>query len=225
MNTLNNGTITAYPLSWPLGWKRTLPQQRQRARFNRKDTNTRTWADGSAHSYTMSKELSVADAISRVLDELRGFGVDRADVVISTNLDVRLDGLPRSGQRAPADPGAAVYWMNESGAPRCMAIDQYDRVADNLAAIAATLGAMRAIERHGGAEVLDRVFQGFAALPAPAGGNWWEVLSTSSTASADEIKAAFRNLARQHHPDSGGDAEKFIQVQQAYDAGLKAVGV
>jgi hypothetical protein len=55
-----------------------------------------------------------------------------------------------------------------------MAIDQYDRVEHNLAAIAATLDAMRAIKRHGGAEILDRAFTGFTALPAPmAGGKPW----------------------------------------------------
>ena len=37
-----------------------------------------------------------------------------------------------------------------------MAIDAYTRTADNLAAVAATLEAMRAIERHGGAQILER---------------------------------------------------------------------
>ncbi|ROU09438.1 hypothetical protein [Lysobacter enzymogenes] len=87
---------------------------------------------------------------------------------MSTNLTLRRDGLPRSDQREPADPGAAVYWTDCTGADRCMAVDRYTKTAGNLAALAATLEAMRAIERHGGAEILDRVFTGFTALPRRA---------------------------------------------------------
>ena len=37
------------------------------------------------------------------------------------------------------------------------------------------------------------------------------------TASADDIKKAFRKLASQHHPDKGGDTKKFQEIQAAYD--------
>jgi hypothetical protein len=70
-------------------------------------------------------------------------GVDRQDVVISTNVRTRLDGLPRSGEPEPSDRGAAVYWEDQKRKRRVMAIDRYGKVADNLAAIAATLDAMR----------------------------------------------------------------------------------
>ena len=50
----------------------------------------------------------------------------------------------------------------------------------------------------------------------------YEVLGVSRSASADEIKAAFRKLAAQHHPDkNGGDRshEKALQaVIEAYTA-------
>jgi DnaJ-domain-containing protein 1 len=44
------------------------------------------------------------------------------------------------------------------------------------------------------------------------------VLGVGPDATADEIKQAYRQLARQHHPDVGGDAERFHQIQQAYEA-------
>jgi DnaJ-class molecular chaperone len=36
------------------------------------------------------------------------------------------------------------------------------------------------------------------------------------TATADDIKRAFRRLASQHHPDKGGDTQKFQAIQEAY---------
>lgn len=41
-------------------------------------------------------------------------------------------------------------------------------------------------------------------------------LGVHSTASNQEIKHAYRKLARQHHPDSGGDPERFKQINHAY---------
>ena len=45
----------------------------------------------------------------------------------------------------------------------------------------------------------------------------YDRLGVQKAASMDEIKKAYRDLARQHHPDKGGDAEKFKGVQEAYE--------
>jgi len=105
-----------------------------------------------------------------------------------------------------------------------MAIDRYDRVADNLAAVAATLDAMRAIERHGGATILERAFSGFTALAAPAGLHWSEILGVPKNARRLEIDAAWKRLRSQLHPDRGGDAAAFDEAAKAYEAASKAVG-
>ena len=47
--------------------------------------------------------------------------------------------------------------------------------------------------------------------------NYYDILGVSKTASADEIKEAYRNLCKTHHPDIGGDQEKMKDVNQAYD--------
>lgn len=152
-------------------------------------------------------------------------GVERQDVVISTNVRTRLDGLPRSGEREPDDPGAAVYWQEATGPSRVMAIDQYDRVADNLAAIAATLDAMRAIERHGGAQILERAFTGFTALPAPSDGaprDWWDVLGVLRTCTLDEARTAYRRAASAAHPDRGGTDARMAEVNRAWEQAQEA---
>ena len=204
-------TIPAYPLAWPAGWKREAT--RTTARFGKP---SRARAGGG---WDHRRALTIAEAVARLLEQLRMMGIDSDDLVISTNLELRLDGLPRSNQREPADPGVAVYWQDRydrTQPPKCMAIDRYDRVADNLAAVAATLDAMRAIERHGGAAILERAFAGFTALPAPAAASWRDVLDPA------DPEGSYRRLRSQHHPDrAGGDATEFQRVQQAWDAYLQ----
>jgi hypothetical protein len=199
--------IAAHPLQWPAGWKRTDGAAKRSASFTR-----------------YRKQLSIADGVARVQQELERLGVSREDTVISTNVETRLDGLPRSDRAEPADAGAAVYWRKGSST-KVMAIDQYTRVADNLAAIAATLEAMRAIERHGGAAILERAFAGFAALPAPtAARSWREVLGfalTTAMPSAEVIRERYRSRASSAHPDKGGSDAEMAELNAARDAALK----
>jgi hypothetical protein len=203
--------ITAYPLAWPTGWPRTANYARKHGKFG-----IRRSRPGS--SYTSLQDVTIAEATQRVLDELQRMGIGRDDIVISTNLRLRLDGLPRSDQREPDDGGVAVYWETRKGDRRVMAIDGYYRVADNLAAIAATLDAMRAIERHGGAQILDRAFTGFTALPAPSGPTWREVMTFGeSTPSADQLKQRYRELASSRHPDKGGSNQAMAELNASYE--------
>lgn len=48
--------------------------------------------------------------------------------------------------------------------------------------------------------------------------DYYEVLGVSKSASADEIKRAYRKLAMEHHPDKhGGDDAKFKEIGEAYE--------
>jgi DnaJ-class molecular chaperone len=46
--------------------------------------------------------------------------------------------------------------------------------------------------------------------------DYYAALGVSRTATAADIKQAFRKLASQHHPDKGGDTKKFQEIQAAY---------
>lgn len=202
-----NTPVSAFPLHWPVGWRRMHHSDRRSARFWRR-----------------AQGVSISEAVKRVRYELQRIGA-RDGAIISTDLELRKDGLPFSGQREPADPGVAVYWQvgNET---RCMAIDYYDRIADNIATVAATLEAMRAIERHGGAAILERAFTGFNLLPAHEQRRWWwEVFGVDQNASHDEVKAAWLKLRSKAHPDKeGGSEAAFIEVEQAWSTYMTESG-
>jgi hypothetical protein len=57
--------------------------------------------------------------------------------------------------------------------------------------------------------------------------NHYEVLGVSPTASADDIRAAYRNAARARHPDAGGSADEMQRLNAAWqvlrDPGRRAV--
>lgn len=219
-----NGTqpITAYPLSWPAGWKRTKSGNQQDAKFGKK-------VSSSTSSYARSTRLTLHDGLQRVLVELDRMGIDMRRVVISTNIVTRKDGFPRSGQREPVDAGAAIYWQEQDGTPRVMAIDQYRRVADNLAAIGATLDALRAVERHGGAAILERAFTGFTAIAAPAAEKTWRDVfeyAPGAKVALAELNLRFRQMASKRHPDKqGGSHDAMVELNRAYDQAAAEIGL
>jgi DnaJ-class molecular chaperone len=44
-----------------------------------------------------------------------------------------------------------------------------------------------------------------------------DILRVRKDASKDEIKAAYKELAREHHPDKGGKEEEFVKIGEAYE--------
>lgn len=131
----------AYPLQWPAGVDRRSPESRKRANFSHKVSGG--WR----------KPLTIHQALQRLMHEIRAFTkpgrpwrVDPALVIVSTDMKVRKDGLPYSGHRLPDDSGCAVYFVLD-GDPYVFPCDTWDRLPDNIAAVAAYLGAMRGFFR------------------------------------------------------------------------------
>lgn len=115
----------------------------------------------------------------------------------------------------------AVYFRLK-GEPRVLACDRWDRVADNMAALAAHIDAMRGQLRWGVGS-LEQAFAGYKALPAmPASRPWYEVLGVSEGASLGQIDDARRELLRKHHPDVGGNANLAAEINAAHAEGRRA---
>jgi len=202
-----NEDITNYPLSWPFGQPRTEPQKRKRAQFG----HTAKYGIGT---YTPGRKHTIAEGVRALSGELRR--MNGREMVVSTNLRVKADGLPYSNQKRVDDPGVAVYfkWHKRDLVFAC---DKWIDVEDNLWAIFKHIEALRGQERWGVGS-LDQAFAGYAALPDPNTRQWWDVLQVSQTATDAEIEAAHIRLAKQYHPDvPGGSQDMFVQIQQAYE--------
>lgn len=209
-----------YPLSWPSGWKRTPYSHRRHAAFHATKTVFGvTRADGSRSSWKQKESLSVGKGLERLEGELRRLGATQ--VIISSNLRIRLDGLPYAQQATKLDdPGVAVYFRLK-GAPRALACDRWLSAAENMAAIAGHIAAIRAQDRYG-VGTLEQAFAGYAALP-PTEEDWPIVLGITRTASREDIVAAHRRLAAVHHPDKGGRVEDMARINAARDRALDEV--
>ena len=199
--TAGDRLLEAYPLTWPEGQQRTPPGRRKIGHF----------------------KIGFGRTRDELLEELGRLGAK--NVIISSNVPTRRDGLPYADARELQDPGIAVYFERR-GHPYVFACDSYGRVAHNLRAVGLTIEALRAIERHGASQMMEQAFRGFTALPAAraAEPSWWEVLGVTASASTAEIRARYRELARQHHPDMGGAEEMMSRLNRAYDAAMSERG-
>lgn len=208
--------VQRYPLQWPVGWKRSATTARVRARFGRAHTWTNT---NGQEVYGGRRDLSVADALARLEHELTLLGA--TNEAVSTNVRVRLDGLPRSGSPEPADPGAAVYFTLK-GKPSCLACDRWTRVADNIAAIAAHVEAIRAVDRYG-VGTMEQAFAGYAQLQAGPD-DWRSVFGLGADATMDQVEQAFKVAARKAHPDAGGNHDEMARLNRARDVARSELG-
>ncbi len=207
-------SITAYPLCWPMAQPRTPESSKKYGRFGYQ-------AQATHGNWQHKKDITLAKARDRVTEELDKFTkpgkIYRTEnLVFSTNLRVRLDGLPASSQKQPDDTAVAIYF-DLDGESRCIPCDNYVRIEDNLAAVAATMSALRTIERHG-SEMFKAAFTGFTALPSPdmiSMPHWRTVFNTDSEF-LPTVKSIYRRLIKKAHPDNGGSTERFQIVREAW---------
>lgn len=205
-----------YPLAWPSHRPRTENWRRRHGKF----------ASGG-------RPVSMAEAVNRLDAEIVRLG--GLYPLLSTNVALRLDGVPRSGQAEPVDPGACVYFTLK-GKPFALACGTYGKVSQNVAALAAHLDATRAIERHGVATAAESL-EAFSSLPPPASSTtpatrtWRDVLGFAAgwpngydTVDAlTLIGVRYRELAPKAHPDNGGSGSAMAELNAARDAARKEV--
>lgn len=195
-------SAAAYPLQWPDHIPRS--SRREAGQFR----------------------TSLSGALKNVEDSLNRFAKDSGKkiegLVISSNYSL--------GDRKPADPGVSV-WFTWDEIQVCIPVDRYTTVEANLQAIHHVIEARRTELRHGTLALVRASFQGFKALPPPPGTParrpWREVLGIrpgAETSSAEDIERFYRARAKIAHPDAGGSAEAFAELQRAREEALREIG-
>lgn len=188
----------AFPLHWPEGWPRTPDWKRE--------------SDNRFGGRTYGP-LNMGRARDQLINELKLMGA--TNVVISTNVALRQDGLPYATQKQISDPGVAVYFMLKKR-PLAMARDRFKTVAGNMRSLTLAIEAMRQLERHGGSTMMERAFQGFAAIAPPDWKKPWREVFGVTPDWRGDIVALYREKARNRHPDAGGSDQLMAELNIAY---------
>ena len=196
-------TVQSYPLAWPPGWPRTKTGDRQRRSF----------------------EVGFDRARKDLRNEIRLMG--GTNEIISSMLPLRRNGeaYTDDAEVRLEDPGVAVYFMRH-GKQVVLARDAYLTVRDNLRSLGLAIEHLRGLERHGGAPMLERAFEGFTALPSGDGrqeASCWEILDVVPGAPKEAILDKFREKAKTAHPDLGGSPEAFAILVKARDQAMAAL--
>lgn len=166
---------------------------------------------------------SMTGALKNLRNELRRLCGEAAvrSLVLSSNVALGVDN--------PADPGVVAYftWDGEQFA---IPNDRWNCPEHNVQAIALTIEAMRAMERHGSKHMIKASFRGFTALPAATVGqrHWREVLGLDPTTrfSRDNLESRRRELATHFHPDRpGGSTERMAEINAAFDEAVRELGL
>lgn len=208
--------VQRFPLQWPSGWKRTPTFKRLVASFSQ--TKTDVSGDGDQRR-TVKRSVNVTTfvATQRLEGQLDRLGA--ADPTLSTNVRLRMDGRPYSNEE-PTDAGVAVYFRFK-GRATVLACDRYTRVADNIAAIAAHVDALRRIERYG-VGTIEQALAGYRSLPADTAAEWRQVFgfSASERVTAEDLQVKFKACASIAHPDKGGTDEGMAHLNRAREYAL-----
>lgn len=194
----------AYPLFWPQHKKRL-----------------------SNNVYRDSSRFKTTFAVARdeLFHELRM--LPAKNIVLSTNIPLRNDGLPYANFRQPEDPGVAVYFQYK-GKSMCFACDRWKKIEDNIQAVRHTIGALRGIARWGSGDMLEAAFTGFQALEAPRGSSarpWWIVLGVPMSSALHVAEAAYKAQAMENHPDVGGSTDKMAELNAAIKQAREDEGI
>lgn len=191
-----NPLIPPYPLHWPEGVERTT--KKAESRF----------------------KATLPTALQNVRKSLQLFAGDSGFRITGVSITSNATLL----EARPADTGVAVWFMWD-GEQRCIAVDRYAKIEDNLQAIHHILEARRVELRHGGLPIVRQTFKGFAALPPPEM-PWWSILGLAPGAphTRDDVIEAHRKLASSHHPDrSGGNDAQMAEINRARDLALASI--
>lgn len=183
-----------FPLHWPQGYP--VTEYRTESKF----------------------KCTFAEARDGIYYELDRLGSEA--YFISCNINRNKSGQLIAGRLVYDNPGVAVYFKY-NGEQKVIACDKWKYIHENLRAIEKSLEAIRGLDRWGCTNIISQAVSGMKELPMNAGNSsrsWWQVLEALQNSSDELIENNYKRLRKQYHPDMpGGDNDKFVAVQKAYE--------
>jgi len=179
--------IESFPLYWPENWPR--KNTPELSRFN----------------------STFGKACHELMDEVNRLG--GRDIILSTNIPLRNDGLPYASAKEPEDSGIAIYFKYKKQ-DMVFACDKYIKTWENIVAVKKTIEAIRGIERWGASDMMERAFRGFVAIENKID-DWRSILEIKEGHSIRDAEYSYKRLRSIHHPDKGGSVDKFNELTRA----------
>jgi hypothetical protein len=158
------------------------------------------------------RKITITSALDAVDDELRRMGCARR-AYIEADIDekhIRLDGELRSSATTRS-PGCIIYASHRTLGELRWACDRFSKLQFNIRAIAATIEALRSVDRYGCVRDQQQ-FTGFKALPGEAGTTMerdaafeilrkYSLLFLPADSTEETIGKAFLSARARVHPD------------------------
>jgi DnaJ-like protein len=136
----------------------------------------------------------------------------------------------------PHEAGSVKVVFDRAGKRYVRECSEWTHPTDNLRAIGLQIDYLyRALELYGVESTsfdieFDNIFAGFipppddsALLLGDGRAPWWEVLKIKPDAKKEEIRSAYRALARVYAPDLGGDEESMKTLNIAYKKAIDGI--
>lgn len=140
----------------------------------------------------------------------------RVGQIIEAKLDSGTHRVPISGQ---------VVWVRRKGLKEFEVGVHFVNIKQSLKAAIESIGMFGFVDfeqaaqakqkKYGGSNSGGQTIRATATLP-----DYYRILELDLDATDEDIRLAFRTLARRYHPDvaqSRDASEKFVQIQQAYE--------
>lgn len=184
-------------------------------------TNPLQWVSHIKRTKTREKSKfkshTVAKSCKLIKSQIKLMGGD--DCLVTSNIPTNTTGFATVKLYGNSvDTGVSIFFKL-NGVQKVIQVDKYNDSNSNLYALAKSVEAMRDLDRWGGVQVMDGMFTGFAALPAPD-----QVSASTMTFYFDGFttKAAARplylDLCKRLHPDNGGSQPDFVEMKRQYEA-------
>jgi hypothetical protein len=195
------------------------PEERKKLKSFRNTSQFK--ADWNSTLQLLDKELEHLNANAVVIE------------LAVTEREINADGSLR-GDARPRHPGVIVSFNSPKMPRLSYPCDTYPNWRHNVRAIALSLEALRAVNRYGVSTGVEQ-YTGWARLPGPEGAvgdapppmSRAEAVAILKSASGIDapvdsapalLALVLREAQRKTHPDAGGDAREFVQVQKAKEA-------